>query len=132
MPQLSEQSELASAAAPQSDFLPIEGTDHIEFYVGNAKQAAYFYRSAVGFRLIAYRGPETGTRDAVSYVLEQGKIRFVFTTPLHSAGPLSDHILKHGDGVEVDCAHGSGRAGSLGTYDGAWCDQHGSTLLVER
>lgn len=100
MPQLSEQSEIASAAAPQSDFLPIEGTDHIEFYVGNAKQAAYFYRSAMGFRLIAYRGPETGTRDAVSYVLEQGKIRFVFTTPLHPAGPLSDHILKHGDGVK--------------------------------
>ncbi len=100
MPQLTERPETAPATAPPVEFLPIEATDHIEFYVGNAKQAAYFYRSAMGFRLIAYRGPETGTRDAVSYVLEQGKIRFVLTTPLQPAGPISDHILRHGDGVK--------------------------------
>ncbi len=87
-------------AGPREDFLPIHGTDHIEFYVGNAKQAAYFYRSAMGFELKAYRGPETGTRDRVSYVLEQGKIRFVLTTPLSGAGEIGAHILRHGDGVK--------------------------------
>ncbi|HMF77046.1 MAG TPA: 4-hydroxyphenylpyruvate dioxygenase [Bryobacteraceae bacterium] len=98
MPQLSEQRE--TAAATQADFLPIQGTDHIEFYVGNAKQAAYFYRAAMGFRLVAYRGPETGTRDRVSYVLEQNKIRFVLTTPLQPDSDVAAHIAKHGDGVK--------------------------------
>ena len=69
-----------------ADFLPLNGTDYVEFYVGNAKQAAYYYRAAFGFKLIAYRGPETGTRDRVSYVIEQGKIRFVLTTPLSADG----------------------------------------------
>ena len=64
------------------DFLPLKGTDHIEFYVGNARQAAYFYRAAFGMSLVAYAGPETGRRDRASYVLQQGKIRFVLTTPL--------------------------------------------------
>src|SRR5580698_9238049 len=81
------------------DFLPLNGTDFLEFYVGNAKQAAYFYRAAFGMKLVAYRGPETGMRDRVSYVLQQGKIRFVLTTPLFPDNPIADHIRKHGDGV---------------------------------
>jgi len=84
-----------------ADFPPLTGTDHVEFYVGNAKQAAYFYRAALGFSLTAWRGPDTGTRDRVSYVLEQGKIRFVLTSPLHPAGPIAEHILRHGDGVKT-------------------------------
>ncbi len=98
MPQLIEQTE--KIAALQGDFLPIHGTDHAEFYVGNAKQAAYFYRAAMGFRLVAYQGPETGTRDRASYVLEQNKIRFVLTTPLLPAGEIAEHVFKHGDGVK--------------------------------
>ena len=83
----------------EKDFLPLNGTDYVEFYVGNARQAAHFYRSAFGFRLAAYRGPETGTRDRASYVLVQNKIRFVLTTPLQPEHPIVDHIRKHGDGV---------------------------------
>ena len=83
----------------EKDFLPIEGTDYIEFYVGNAKQSSYFYRNAFGFKLIAYCGLETGVRDKTSYVLEQGKIRFVLTTPLTPNGFISEHIKLHGDGV---------------------------------
>ncbi|HEX4169261.1 MAG TPA: 4-hydroxyphenylpyruvate dioxygenase [Bryobacteraceae bacterium] len=98
MPQLTEQTK--SSVMSQEDFLPIEGTDHIEFYVGNAKQAAYFYRAAWGFSLVAYRGPETGTRDRVSYVLEQNKIRFVLTTALTPGGDIAEHVFKHGDGVK--------------------------------
>lgn len=81
------------------DFLPLNGTDHVEFYVGNARQAAYFYRVAFGMSLVAYAGPETGQRDRASYVLQQGKIRFVLTTPLRPAGEIADHIHRHGDGV---------------------------------
>ena len=90
-----------STAAPvvTADFLPLNGTDYVEFYVGNAKQAAYFYRSAFGFRLVAYAGPETGVRDRVSYVLEQNRIRFVLTSPLRQDGAISEHVRKHGDGV---------------------------------
>lgn len=88
-------------AAIANDFLPINGTDHIEFYVGNAKQAAYFYRTAFGFQLVAYAGPETGVRDRASYVLQQGKVRFVLTTPMHPDSPINAHISKHGDGVKV-------------------------------
>ena len=98
MPQLTEQSE--RIVPSPNDFLPIHGTDHVEFYVGNAKQAAYFYRAAMGFNIVAYRGPETGTRDRVSYVLQQNKIRFVLTTPLLPSGEIADHILLHGDGVK--------------------------------
>ncbi len=98
MPQVTERTGTVSTA--QDDFLPIHGTDHIEFYVGNAKQAAYFYRSSMGFSLVAYRGPETGTRDRVSYVLEQNKIRFVLTTPLLPSGEIADHVYRHGDGVK--------------------------------
>lgn len=84
-----------------TDFLPLNGTDHVEFYVGNAKQAAYYYKSAFGFSEIAYAGPETGMRDIASYVLQQGKIRLVLTTPLKSSDPRAEHIRKHGDGVKV-------------------------------
>lgn len=87
--------------ATTADFLPINGTDFIEFYVGNAKQASYFYRVAFGFKLIAYAGPETGVRDRASYVLQQGKVRFVFTTPLHPDSDINRHIALHGDGVKV-------------------------------
>jgi 4-hydroxyphenylpyruvate dioxygenase len=87
------------------DFLPLKGTDHVEFYVGNARQAAYFYRAAFGFSLVAYAGPETGQRDRASYVVQQGKIRFVLTTPLRPEGPvahpIAQHIYTHGDGVHV-------------------------------
>lgn len=96
--------ETLSATSSQSavtDFLPINGTDFIEFYVGNAKQASYFYRTAFGFELIAYAGPETGMRDRASYVLKQGKIRLILTTPMHPGNDISAHIEKHGDGVKV-------------------------------
>ncbi len=83
------------------DFLPINGTDYVEFYVGNAKQAAHFYRSAFGHSLVAYSGPETGVRDRASYVLQQGKIRMILTTPLHPDNPIADHISRHGDGVRT-------------------------------
>jgi 4-hydroxyphenylpyruvate dioxygenase len=81
------------------DFLPLNGTDHVEFYVGNARQASYFYRSAFGMKLVAYSGPETGVRDRVSYVVQQNKIRFVLTTPLTPDHPIAQHIARHGDGV---------------------------------
>ena len=83
------------------DFLPINGTDHLELYVGNAKQAAHFYKTAFGFKSLAYAGPETGLRDRASYVIQQGKITLVLTTPLHSDSPISEHIKKHGDGVKI-------------------------------
>lgn len=83
------------------DFLPINGTDYVELYVGNAKQAAHFYKTALGFQDLAYAGLETGLRDRTSYVLQQGKIRLVLTTPLQSTGDISEHLSKHGDGVKV-------------------------------
>src|ERR1700755_2560410 len=83
----------------KKDFLPLNGTDYIEFYVGNARQSAYFYRVAFGMKLIAYAGPETGVRNRASYVLQQGKIRFVLTTPLRPDNEIAEHIRLHGDGV---------------------------------
>ncbi len=83
------------------DFLPLLGTDYVEFYVGNAKQAAHFYKTAFGFQSLAYAGLETGVKDRASYVLVQDKIRLVLTTPLNSSSPINDHIVKHGDGVKV-------------------------------
>jgi 4-hydroxyphenylpyruvate dioxygenase len=83
------------------DFLPLLGTDYVEFYVGNAKQSAHFYKTAFGFQSHAYRGLETGSKDSVSYVLKQDKIRLVLTTPLNSDSPINDHLAKHGDGVKV-------------------------------
>jgi 4-hydroxyphenylpyruvate dioxygenase len=85
----------------KQDFLPLNGTDHIEMYVGNAKQSAHFYKTAFGFNTVAYAGPETGLRDRASYVLQQGKIRLVLTTPLKSESPIMAHIKAHGDGVKV-------------------------------
>ena len=84
-----------------TDFLPINGTDYVEFYVGNAKQAAHFYKTAFGFQSVAYAGPETGVRDKASYLIQQGKIRFLLTSALHSDHPIAQHVLKHGDGVKV-------------------------------
>lgn len=83
------------------DFLPLLGTDYVELYVGNAKQAAHYYKTAFGFQSLAYAGLETGVRDRTSYVLKQDKIRLVLTTPLHSNSPIADHIKKHGDAVKV-------------------------------
>jgi 4-hydroxyphenylpyruvate dioxygenase len=83
------------------DFLPLMGTDYVEFYVGNAKQAAHFYKTAFGFQSHAYSGLETGVRDRVSYVLKQDKIRLVLTTALVEDSPIGEHVKKHGDGVKV-------------------------------
>ena len=83
----------------EKDFLPLNGTDYVEFYVGNARQSAYYYRSAFGFGVAAYQGPETGVRDRASYVLVQDKIRFVLTTALSPEHPINDHVRLHGDGV---------------------------------
>ena len=83
------------------DFLPLLGTDYVEFYVGNAKQSAHFYKTAFGFQSHAYRGLETGSRDSVSYVLKQDKIKLVLTTPLNSNSPINKHLARHGDGVKV-------------------------------
>lgn len=82
------------------DTFPINGTDYVEFYVGNAKQAAHFYRSAFGYRLVAYRGPETGTRETTSYVLQQDKIRLVLTSAFDPTHPVNEHVRLHGDGVK--------------------------------
>jgi 4-hydroxyphenylpyruvate dioxygenase len=82
------------------DFLPLNGTDHIEFYVGNAKQSAYYYQSAWGYKLVAYSGPETGVRDRASYVLQQDKVRLVLTTSLQPDSDITRHHAKHGDGVK--------------------------------
>src|SRR4029079_6562825 len=82
------------------DFLPLNGTDHVEFYVGNAKQAAYFYRRVFGMSWIAERGPETRTQSRVSHVLEQNKLRFVLTTGLIPNSAIVEHVQLHGDGVQ--------------------------------
>lgn len=82
------------------DFLPLNGTDYVELYVGNAKQAAHFYKTAFGFQSLAYAGLETGMTDRVSYVLVQDKIRLVLTSPLGPGGPINEHLDKHGDGVK--------------------------------
>ncbi|SFG91413.1 4-hydroxyphenylpyruvate dioxygenase [Pedobacter insulae] len=91
----------AEKIAKAQDFLPINGTDYIEFYVGNAKQAAHYYKTAFGFQSLAYAGPETGVRDRASYVLKQGKIRLILTTALKSDHLIAAHVKKHGDGVKV-------------------------------
>jgi 4-hydroxyphenylpyruvate dioxygenase len=106
---------LEQSVPVEKDFLPLNGTDHVEFYVGNARQAAHYYRTAFGFELQAYRGPETGVRDRASYLLAQNKIRFVLTTPLHPDHPITEHIRNHGDGVRdialwVDDAEAAWRA----------------------
>jgi 4-hydroxyphenylpyruvate dioxygenase len=87
--------------AETSDFLPLLGTDYIELWVGNAKQAAHFYKTAFGFQSLAYAGPETGVKDRASYVLVQNKMRLMLTSPLHSHSEIAEHHKKHGDGVKV-------------------------------
>ena len=83
------------------DFLPLLGTDYVEFYVGNAKQAAHFYKTAFGFQSYAYKGLETGSKDVVSYVLTQDKIKLVMKTTLNSSSRINEHLVKNGDGVKV-------------------------------
>ena len=85
----------------QTDFLPLLGTDYVEFYVGNAKQAAHYYMNAFGFQALAYAGPETGMKDRASYAVRQNKLTFVLTTPLRPGNEMAVHIYKHGDGVKV-------------------------------
>ena len=95
-------SQKLKKVVPQAgDFLPLLGTDFVELYVGNAKQAAYYYQTAWGFQPIAYRGLETGSKDSVSYVMQQGKIRLVLTSALKPEGEINRHIEQHGDGVKV-------------------------------
>ena len=94
------ETEVLETTQTNVDFLPLNGTDHIEFYVGNAKQSAYYYQMAWGYKLVAYAGPETGLRDRASYVLEQGKIRLVLTTAMSPDSEIAQHQVKHGDGVK--------------------------------
>jgi 4-hydroxyphenylpyruvate dioxygenase len=82
-----------------TDFLPIQAIDYVEYYVGNAKQAAQFYRAAFGFTVKAYAGLETGVRDRTSYLLEQGEVRLVLTGALKPDGPVAEHVVLHGDGI---------------------------------
>jgi 4-hydroxyphenylpyruvate dioxygenase len=93
--------ETIAADIQTNDFLPLKGTDYIELYVGNAKQAAHFYKTAFGFQSLAYAGPETGVKDRASYVLVQNKIRLVLTTPLFPDHPISEQLTRHGDGVKI-------------------------------
>src|SRR5204862_8321179 len=93
--------QTSSAASAAADPMPLNGIDHVELWVGNAKQAAFFYQRAFGFRVTPYAGLETGMRDRTSYVLEQGRIRLVITGALHSDSPIAAHHRRHGDGVKV-------------------------------
>lgn len=86
---------------PQTDFLPLQGTDYVEFYVGNAKQAAHYYKTAFGFQSLAYSGPETGNKETARYVIRQNKLTLMLTTALRPDNAIADHIYKHGDGVKV-------------------------------
>jgi 4-hydroxyphenylpyruvate dioxygenase len=117
--------------AQQEDSFPIQGIDYIEFYVGNAKQAAHYYRTVMGFSITAYSGPETKVRDRASYVLEQGKIRFVLTAPLQPDGDIAAHVQLHGDGVkdialrvpDVDYAyHTAVERGATGLTEPCWVE----------
>ncbi len=128
------------AAETTFDTFPINGTDYVEFYVGNAKQAATYYRAAFGFRLIGYRGPETGTRDRVSYLLEQNKVRFILTTALAPDHPVQEHVTRHGDGVRdialwVDDARDAFQKaierGARAAYDPETLrDEHGEVVVA--
>jgi 4-hydroxyphenylpyruvate dioxygenase len=93
------QTETLAASATSTDTFPINGTDYVEFYVGNAKQASHYYRTAFGFELVGYRGPETGVRDRASYLLQQQKIRLILTTAIRPDHPAAEHVRLHGDGV---------------------------------
>src|SRR5947209_6753521 len=89
-----------SSSSAETDFLPLQGTDYVEFWVGNAKQAAHYYKTAFGFQSLAYSGPETGVKERASYVIRQNKLTFVLSTPLRPNNPMADHIALHGDGVK--------------------------------
>src|SRR5436309_11654178 len=101
MPTTIAAAKTKTAPASEKDFLPLHGTDYIEFYVGNAKQAAHFYKTAFGFQSLAYSGPETGTNDRVSYAIRQNKLTFVLTTPLRPNHSVVDYIHKHVDGEQA-------------------------------
>jgi 4-hydroxyphenylpyruvate dioxygenase len=101
MPTTTAAPKTKKAPVIEEDFLPLDGTDYVEFYVGNAKQAAHFYKTAFGFQSLAYSGPETGTKDRASYAIRQNKITFVLTTPMRPNHSVADHHHKHGDGVKV-------------------------------
>jgi 4-hydroxyphenylpyruvate dioxygenase len=129
-----------TAAEQVTDTFPINGTDFVEFYVGNAKQAAHFYRSVFGYSILAYRGPETGTRDRASYILEQGKVRLVLTTALRPDSEIASHVHKHGDGVKdialwVDDARKAFRLaverGAKPAYEPkSLVDEHGEVVIA--
>jgi 4-hydroxyphenylpyruvate dioxygenase len=139
---MTAQTELREALPPSAsdtDF-PVEGIDAIHFAVGNARQAAHFYSTAFGMAVTAYRGPETGSRDVTSYVLESGTARFVFSAPVHADTPLGAHVARHGDGV-TDVAlrvPDAARAYALATSRGARglvephveTDDHGTVVLA--
>src|SRR5256714_3686255 len=126
-------SKIRSVSSP--DFMPLLGWDHVELWVGNAKEAAYFYEHAFGFTTTAYAGPETGVRDRASYVLEQGDIRFVLMSPLREDHEISRHVCRHGDGVKAvalavpDAAEAYRQAvqrGARGAVEPHWPeDEHG-------
>jgi 4-hydroxyphenylpyruvate dioxygenase len=92
---------ISTSSVPQTDFLPLEGTDYVEFYVGNAKQSAHYYMSAFGFQALAYAGPETGMKEKCSYAVRQNKLTIVLTTALRTDNHIADHVYKHGDGVKA-------------------------------
>jgi 4-hydroxyphenylpyruvate dioxygenase len=118
--------ETSPAHRGLQDYMPLNGVDHVELYVGNAKQAAYYYTRAYGFRVVAYSGLETGVRDRASYVLQQGRIRLVLTGALHSDSPIAEHQRHHGDGVKVIAL-------SVPDVDHAWREAttRGATGVVE-
>jgi 4-hydroxyphenylpyruvate dioxygenase len=139
---MAQETSTAPVVAPQEteDFMPLNGVDHVELYVGNALQAAYYYTRAFGFQEIAYRGLETGTRDLVSHVLQQGRIRLVLTGALHSDSAIAAHQHKHGDGVKVialsvpDAEHAYREAtarGAVGVVEPHEAsDEHGTVKLA--
>src|SRR5882672_9847155 len=90
-----------AGSTAEVDFLPLQGTDYVEFYVGNAKQAAHYYKTIFGFQSLAYSGPETGTKDRASYAIRQNQLTFVLTTPLRPDNSNAEHVAKHGDGVKA-------------------------------
>lgn len=132
--------QLAEKPLPASaDFLPLNGTDYVEFYVGNARQAAHYYRSAFGMQLVAYSGPETGNHGRASYVVQQNKVRFVLTTPLQPDNAIAEHVHRHGDGVRdialwVDDAESAYREttgrGAKGVHQAeVFQDEHGEVRI---
>lgn len=135
---------MATLTVPETgvahDAFPINGTDYVEFYVGNAKQASHFYRAAFGYALVGYRGPETGVRDRASYLMQQGKIRLVLTTALAPESPIADHVHRHGDGVKdyalwVDDARLAYETalsrGAIGVQAPQVCsDEHGEVVIA--